>query len=212
MMSRWQGAGRDCPLPPVSCHGLQENIVETSIIIAGFGGQGVLFAGQLLAYAAMDSGRQVTWIPSYGPEMRGGTAHCVVIVSDEAIGAPVVAQPDVAIVLNRPSFEKYEPLVRAGGLLVANNSIVTAETERGDIDAVYVPANGIAEEFGTVKMMNMAAVGAMLARRPILSLDAVYQALRTHLPAAKSHLIEANWQVLQRGYEAGVPAAARTTS
>jgi 2-oxoglutarate ferredoxin oxidoreductase subunit gamma len=183
--------------------------MESSIIIAGFGGQGVLFAGQLLAYAAMDNGQQVTWIPSYGPEMRGGTAHCVVIVSDQPIGAPVVARPDVAIVLNRPSFDKYEPLVRAGGLLVVNNSIVTAETERDDIEAVYLPANAIAEEFGTVKMMNMATVGAMLARRPILSLEAVHQALLDHLPVAKSHLVEANWHVLRRGHEAGMPAAVR---
>jgi 2-oxoglutarate ferredoxin oxidoreductase subunit gamma len=199
-----------CPSVLICVLFSEEKTVETSIIIAGFGGQGVLFAGQLLAYAAMDSGRQVTWIPSYGPEMRGGTAHCVVIVSDEAIGAPVVARPDVVIVLNRPSFDKYEPLVRAGGLLVANNSIVTAETERRDIDAVYVPANAIAEEFGTVKMMNMATVGAMLARRPILSLETVHQALCNHLPAAKSHLIEANWRVLQRGHEVGMPVAAVT--
>ena len=131
--------------------------METSIVISGFGGQGVLFAGQLLAYAGMDAGRHVTWIPSYGPEMRGGTAHCVVIISDEPIGAPTVARPDVAIVLNQPSFDKYVPLVKPGGLLVVNSSLIEAETERRDIDVVHVPANAIAEEWGTAKMLNMAS-------------------------------------------------------
>jgi 2-oxoglutarate ferredoxin oxidoreductase subunit gamma len=175
--------------------------METSIIIAGFGGQGVLFAGQLMAYAAMADGRHVTWIPSYGPEMRGGTAHCVVIISEEPIGAPVVARPDVAVVLNQPSFAKYEPLVKPGGLLVVNSSIVTATSGRDDIDVAYVAANAIAEEFGTVKMMNMAALGALLAHRPILSLESVYQTVIDHLPATKAHLAEPNKQVLQRGYE-----------
>ncbi len=98
--------------------------METSIIISGFGGQGALFAGQLLAYASMDSGRFVTWIPSYGPEMRGGTAHCIVIISDEPIGAPIVTRPFIALVLNSPSHDKYEPLVLPGGLLVANSSLI----------------------------------------------------------------------------------------
>jgi 2-oxoglutarate ferredoxin oxidoreductase subunit gamma len=175
--------------------------METSIIIAGFGGQGVLFAGQLLAYAAMDNGRQVTWIPSYGPEMRGGTAHCVVIISDEPIGSPIVRRPDVAIVLNQPSFTRYEPEVKAGGLLVVNSSIVSATSDRQDIETVYVPANAIAEEFGSSKMMNVATLGALLARRPILELTAVDQAMRNHLPATKSHLLQANSQVLQQGYQ-----------
>ena len=95
--------------------------MESSIIISGFGGQGVLFAGQLLAYAGMDEGRHVTWIPSYGPEMRGGTAHCTVIISDETIGAPTVARPDIAVAFNLPSYDKYESLVKPGGLLVVNS-------------------------------------------------------------------------------------------
>lgn len=177
--------------------------METSIIIAGFGGQGVLFAGQLLAYAAMDTGRHVTWIPSYGPEMRGGTANCIVIISTEPIGAPIVARPDVAIVLNLPSFDKYEPLVKPGGLLVVNSSIIPQRSERNDIDVVYVAANAIAEEMGTVKMLNMAVLGAMLAQRPVLDLAVVEQALKDHLPASKAHLIEANGRVIQRGFEVG---------
>ena len=180
--------------------------METSIIIAGFGGQGVLFSGQLLAYAGMDAGRQVTWIPSYGPEMRGGTANCTVIVSTDPIGAPVVARPDVAIVLNQPSYEKYEPLVKSGGLLIVNSSIVSSETERSDMETVYVAANAIAEEFGTVKMLNMAAIGAMLQRRPVLALTEVERALADHLPPRKAHLLEANKQVLHRGHEISAAA------
>lgn len=179
--------------------------METSIIIAGFGGQGVLFAGQLLAYAAMDAGKEVTWIPSYGPEMRGGTAHCVVIISDEPIGAPIVSRPDVAIVLNQPSYEKYEKLVKPGGLLVINSSLVDGETMRADIDTAYVPANALAEEWGTVKMMNVAALGAMLAARPVLPLPIVEKALAEHLPAGKQHLVDANLSVIRHGYQVVTP-------
>ncbi len=182
--------------------------MDTSIIISGFGGQGALFAGQLLAYAGMDNNHNVTWFPSYGPEMRGGTAHCTVIISDESIGAPIVARPDIAIVLNGPSFEKYEPLVISGGLLVVNSSIVAEQSSRIDIDTIYVPANGIAEEFGSVKMMNMAALGAMLAQRPLFDLEVLEQTLTDHLPASKAHLLESNFLVLRRGYSAGSTIAA----
>ncbi len=177
--------------------------MEEAIIVSGFGGQGALFAGQLLAYAGMDSGYYVTWIPSYGPEMRGGTAHCTVIISDDPIGAPTVDRPEVAIVLNGPSFNKYESLVKAGGLLVVNSSIVDEKSMRKDLDTVYVRANDIAEEIGSGKMTNMAMVGAMLARRPILTLFSLEQALRDHLPANKSHLLDSNITVLRRGYEVG---------
>lgn len=176
--------------------------METSIIISGFGGQGALFAGQLLAYAGMDNGRFVTWIPSYGPEMRGGTAHCTVIISDEPVGAPIVSRPDIALVLNFPSFEKYESLVKPGGLLVVNSSIVETEATRSDIDVIAIPANAIAEELGSIKMLNMVMVGAMLAQRPLLPLEALEQALRDHLPQRKAHLLENNLAVLRHGYEA----------
>lgn len=178
--------------------------MQTSIIMSGFGGQGVMFAGQLLAYAGMDNGFHVTWIPSYGPEMRGGTANCTVIISKEPIGAPLVKQPDIAIALNLPSFEKYEDVVKSDGLFVVNSSIVSVKTERDDIDAVYIPANDIAEKQGTTKMMNMAALGAMLAKRPFLPLPALEQALHDHMPASKAKLLDANVRVLQLGYEAAL--------
>lgn len=179
--------------------------METSIIISGFGGQGVLLAGQLLAYAGMDAGKSVTWIPSYGPEMRGGTDHCVVIISDDPIGAPMVNHPDVAVVLNQPSFDKYEKLVKPGGLLVVNSSLVEGDSKRTDIEIVHVPANAIAEEWGTAKMMNMAALGALLAARPVLPLEIVKKALREHLPATKQHLVEANLKVITHGAQVALP-------
>lgn len=181
--------------------------MEVSIIFAGFVGQGVLFAGQLLAYAGMDDKKNVTWIPSYGPEMRGGTANCTVIIGDEPIGSPIVTHPDIALVFNRPSFDKYEPLVKNDGLLVVNNAIVDVVSEREELETVYVPANTIAEETcrdqgSNIKMLNMAMVGAMLARRSFLTLGAVEDALRNHLPASKAHLLDGNLAVLRHGYEA----------
>jgi 2-oxoglutarate ferredoxin oxidoreductase subunit gamma len=138
--------------------------------------------------------------------MRGGTAHCVVIISDEPIGAPIVAHPDVAVVLNLPSYDKYEPLVKPGGLLVVNSSLIDSTPDRADIDVVPVPANAIAAEWGTSKMMNMAALGALLAGRAILPLEVVEKALADHLPAGKQHLVEANLQVLRQGYQVATPA------
>jgi 2-oxoglutarate ferredoxin oxidoreductase subunit gamma len=178
----------------------RQSFMETSIVISGFGGQGVLFAGQLLAYAGMDSGYHVTWIPSYGPEMRGGTANCTVIISQEAIGAPIVSRPDIVVALNLPSFEKYEDLVKPGGLFVVNSSLVDTPVARTDIDVVYVPVNEIAETYGTNKMLNMAALGALLAHRPVLTLAALEEALRDHLPASKAALIEGNIAVLHQGH------------
>ncbi|WP_420631244.1 2-oxoacid:acceptor oxidoreductase family protein [Candidatus Leptofilum sp.] len=182
--------------------------METSIVISGFGGQGVLFAGQLLAYAGMDNGRYVTWIPSYGPEMRGGTANCTVIISHDPIGAPIVAQPDIALVFNLPSYEKYADLVKPGGLLVVNNSIVTPDEPRDDLNLVEIPANGIAGEFGTVKMLNMAMIGAMLAHHDVLPITALEEALRDHLPARKQQFLQGNLDVLH----AGARAAAKQTA
>ncbi len=176
--------------------------METSIVISGFGGQGILFAGQLLAYAGMDDGRFVTWIPSYGPEMRGGTANCTVIISHDPIGAPIVAQPDIALVFNQPSYDKYEPLVKTGGLLVVNSSIVTVDTPRTDLEIVQIPANEIAEEFGTAKMLNMAMIGAMLAHNLVLPVSVLEQALRDHLPENKQKFLQGNLDVFQAGFRA----------
>ena len=173
--------------------------MQTEIIISGFGGQGVLFAGQLLTYAAMDSGKVVTWIPSYGPEMRGGTAHCTVIVADEEIGSPLVRQPQAAIVMNLPSLDRYEPLVKPGGVLVVNASMANRQVRRTDLQAISLPANEIAEGLGDRRLMNMVLLGALLACLPLLPLGAVEQALERHLPSRHRDLLEKNGQALRAG-------------
>ncbi len=182
--------------------------MQIEIVIAGFGGQGILFAGQVLAYAAMDAGKEVTWFPSYGPEMRGGTAHCTVIISDEEIGSPLVQHPRAAIVMNRPSLDKYEPLVRPGGLLVVNASMAGRAVERTDLEVVALPASEMAEDLGDRRLANMVLVGALLARLPVLTLDQVEQALREHMPGRHRHLIEQNIRALREGARAAQEALA----
>ena len=120
--------------------------MQYEFIISGFGGQGTLFAGQILAYSAMDAGKEVTWIPSYGPEMRGGTANCTVIISDEEIGSPLVKNPTAVIAMNLPSLDKYEPMIAPGGVLVVNSSMVDRNPRRTDIKSVMVPGNELAEQ------------------------------------------------------------------
>jgi 2-oxoglutarate ferredoxin oxidoreductase subunit gamma len=175
--------------------------MQTEIMIAGFGGQGILFAGQLLAYAAMDSGYEVTWIPSYGPEMRGGTANCTVIIADEEIGAPTVRNPKAALVFNLPSFDKYEPLVVPGGALIANASLVDRGFTRSDLKAVLIPANEMAESLGDKRMTNMVMLGAMLGALPVLPLESIEKSLENHLPARHKRLLPLNFQALQQGAE-----------
>jgi 2-oxoglutarate ferredoxin oxidoreductase subunit gamma len=173
--------------------------MHEEVIISGFGGQGALFAGQLLTYTGMDEGLHVTWIPSYGPEMRGGTAHCIVILSDADIGSPIISQPSICIVMNPPSMEKYEPLVKPGGLLVANSTLVRARSERADIEAVYVPANELAAELGNVKMANVVLLGALLGAREILPIASVKRTFDEHIPQRRKHIIEPNKRALDRG-------------
>ena len=173
--------------------------MQTEIIFAGFGGQGVLFGGQLLAYAAMDEGKEVTWIPSYGPEMRGGTANCTVVISDEEIGSPMVRNPQAVIVMNRPSLDKYEPLVKPGGVLVVNESMVDRAAERKDICVVNVKANEIAESLGNQRMANMVLLGALLANLPVLPLEAIEKALQGHLPERHKKLLPKNYEALREG-------------
>ena len=174
---------------------------ETSIIISGFGGQGTLFAGQVIAYASMDNGFHVTWIPSYGPEMRGGTAHCTVIISEEAIGSPLVRYPDVVLALNLPSVDKYENLVPDDGVLIANSSLFNRKIERKGIQSLLIPANEIAEVLGMVRLANMIMVGAMVAMKPILPLDAVKKALEEHIPDRHKKTLPINFKAMDRGFE-----------
>ena len=173
--------------------------MQEEIIISGFGGQGSLFAGQLLAYAAMDQGLHVTWIPSYGPEMRGGKARCTVVVSDQEIGAPLVRRPSAAIVLNIPSMEAFEPAVKPDGVLVVNSSMVPDESDRNEIEVVYVPASDLATDLGNIRMANVICLGALVETSGVVSLEAVEQALDDHLPKRHRDLLDLNKQALRKG-------------
>ena len=176
--------------------------MQKEIIIAGFGGQGVLFGGQVLAYAAMDAGKDVTWIPSYGPEMRGGTANCTIIIADNEIGSPLVKNPPLAIALNLPSFDKYEEALASGGTLIVNQSMVDRDPKRYDIYVIFVPCNEIAEELGDKKLLNMVAIGTLLTALPEITIKDVEKALEAHLPARHKHLLPKNYEALKRGFEA----------
>jgi len=173
--------------------------METSILISGFGGQGTLFAGQVIAYAAMDSGKEVTWIPSYGPEMRGGTANCTVIIADEPIGSPLVGNPDMVIALNMPSLDKYENVVSPGGVMIVNASLINRRMDRDDVRAVYVPASKIAEDLGNPRLANMVLVGALMTINPVLPLENVKQALADHLPKRHQHTLPINFEAMEKG-------------
>ena len=173
--------------------------MQTEIVFSGFGGQGVLFAGQILAFAAMDAGREVTWMPSYGPEMRGGTANCTVIIADEEIGSPLVRNPQAAVVMNLPSLDKYEPVLADGGVIIVNASLVNREVTRTDIVSVSVSANEIAEDLGNKRLANMVLLGALLEKLPVLPVSAVNDALKTHLPDRHRKFLNANLEALRLG-------------
>ena len=186
--------------------------MHQSVVVSGFGGQGALFAGQVLTYAAMDTDYQVSWIPSYGPEMRGGVARCTVIISDSEIGSPIVRNPDVAIVLNNPSMEKFHNELKPGGILIVNSTMVSFEATRDDLVVIEIAGTDIATDMGDKRMTNMVLLGAMLAVNPVVSLEAVEQALKDHLPQRKQHLVESNINVLKQGYEKGIQAKAHSSN
>ncbi len=175
--------------------------MHEEVIFAGFGGQGVLLMGQLVTYAGMMEGQNVTWMPSYGPEMRGGTANCGVVVSDEEIASPLVAEPMSVVAMNRPSLEKFQEVVRPGGLVVYNSSLVDSGPARADVLALAVPANDIASELGDVRVANMVALGAYLGMKRVVSPETVLEALKKVLPERRHSLIPLNRQAIARGLE-----------
>lgn len=174
---------------------------EHEIIIAGFGGQGVLSMGQIIAYSAMKEGKEVSWMPSYGPEMRGGTANCLVIVSDNRISSPIVSKYDTAIVLNQPSLEKFEMAVKPGGLLIYEKSTIINVPTRKDIEVLGISGLEEAQKLTSKQVANVVLLGAFLQRRPIVRPENVIDALRSVLPAHRQHLIPINEQALARGKE-----------
>jgi 2-oxoglutarate ferredoxin oxidoreductase subunit gamma len=186
--------------------------MQTSVVVSGFGGQGVLFAGMMLAYAALDSGLHVTWYPSYGPEMRGGTAGATVIISDEEIGSPVVLHPAAAIVLNIPAFHKYEPLLKPGGVLVYNSSLIPEVPHRTGIRCIAVPASQIAVEAGDARVANAVAVGALAAATGVLPVEAIVQTMANHMPPNRRALLAPNQEALRRGAQVVLETLVTTAS
>ena len=168
-------------------------------IFAGFGGQGVLLMGQLLAAAGMMEGKNTSWIPSYGPEMRGGTANCSVMLSDQEIDSPLVTRPTSLIVMNRPSLEKFEDKVVPGGSIFVNSSMIDLKVQRTDVNAYYVPCNEIATELGNNKVANMIMLGAYIGKSKCVDIESVLEALLEKLGERKAKLIPLNREALKRG-------------
>ncbi len=176
--------------------------MERSTIIAGFGGQGILFAGTVLARAAMTEGQEVLWIPSYGPEMRGGTASCTVIVGDTEIGSPVVDRADAVVALNPPSLAKFEQLVAPGGVLVLNTSLIEAEPTRTDIEVVAVPCTQLAKTAGDDKLVSVVALGALLARRDLVAMTSIRDAITAIVSVKRPQILAADLAALETGFNA----------
>lgn len=171
------------------------------IIIAGFGGQGVMSMGQLIAYSGMIENKHVSWLPSYGPEQRGGTANVNVIVSDEPVGSPVISRPTAAIVLNKPSFDKFEPTVRPGGVLIVNSSLIDSKSKRDDIKIIEVDATKLANELGESRVANSIILGVFLEISKAVSPDSVIESLKKVLPERRHNLIPINKAALEKGAE-----------
>ena len=169
------------------------------IIFAGFGGQGVLSMGQIIAYSAMIENKEVSWMPSYGPEMRGGTANCIVIVSPARISSPIISRFDSAIVLNQPSLDKFEPEVKPGGFLMYEQSSIITPPTRTDIDIIAIPANEEAQKLGKKQVANMILIGAFLEIKPIVEIETIVKALSKVLPERHHHLIPLNEQAIEIG-------------
>ncbi len=179
------------------------------IIIAGFGGQGVLSMGQIISYSAMKEGKEVSWMPSYGPEMRGGTANCIVIVSEQRISSPIVTRFDTAIVLNQPSLDKFQAAVKPGGLLLYERSTIITPPTRTDIEVMGIPGLEEAQRLTSKQVANMVLLGAFLERRPVVKRENVISALHSVLPPHRQHLLPANEQALARGRELALEHAGR---
>jgi len=176
--------------------------MEEKTIVAGFGGQGIMLMGRLLAYAGMIEGRYVTCLPSYGPEMRGGTANCTVIVSTERIGSPYVTQPSSLVAMNRPSLDRFENAVSPDGVILLNTSMVNREVGRKNVKVVKVAASKIAEDLGNIRVANMVALGAYVGVKPIVSIKSLLVALEKILPTRHKDLLAVNTAALQRGLQA----------
>lgn len=174
--------------------------MTNEVIMSGFGGQGIMLMGQLITYAGMLENKNVSWIPSYGPEMRGGTAYCSIIISDEPIGAPIVTEPSIVVAMNLPSLDKFENSLRPGGTLIINSSLIERDAKRTDIKVYKIPANDIANEIGNNKVTNMVVLGAIIAATNSVDANSVLKAF-AKMFAKKPSLLEINETALKQGAE-----------
>ena len=175
----------------------------TQILFAGFGGQGILFAGKFLAYKGLMEEKQVSWLPSYGPEMRGGTANCNVILSETPVGSPIITAPDVLIAMNLPSLQKYVDTVVPGGQVYVDSALIDAKVERTDVEVFYIPATQMAKENGIASLANMILVGHLLETNSELSFDGVENVVSSLVPPKKAGLVELNMKALTLGQNYG---------
>lgn len=171
------------------------------ILIAGFGGQGILFSGKFLAYEGLIDGKEVSWLPSYGPEMRGGTANCSIIISDTKIGSPIVDKPDALIAMNAPSFEKYVNEVVPGGQIFVDNSLIEAKCTRDDVEAYYIPATQIASEQNLPGLANMIILGMFIKKSGIMPLENIEKAMKKVVSAKKQELFDLNMKAVKIGFD-----------
>ena len=172
----------------------------TEILIAGFGGQGILFSGKFLAYEGLIEDKEVSWLPSYGPEMRGGTANCSIIISDEKIGSPIVSNPDILIAMNLPSLEKYENATVAGGDIFVDSSLIEKKVERADVNAYYIPATKMASDLGLTGLANMIMIGYMIKKAGVMPYENVEKVMAKVVPAKKQDKLALNIKAVELGY------------
>ena len=173
--------------------------MTAQLLIAGFGGQGVLFAGKFLAYKGLLEGKQLSWLPSYGPEMRGGTANCSVILSDDPIGSPIISSPDVLIAMNLPSLDKYENTVVPGGMIFVDSTLISRQLSRTDVEAFYLPATAMAGDMGLPTLANMILLGALVKETGCIREESILSALKKIVPAKRANLIDANMKAVAAG-------------
>jgi 2-oxoglutarate ferredoxin oxidoreductase subunit gamma len=179
--------------------------MQKEVMFAGFGGQGILLMGDILAHAAMEAGLEVAWVPSYGPEMRGGTAYCLVVISDQAIGSPIIRNPLHLVAMNRPSLEKFAPVVKPNGVVVINSSLISIGAGRDDVDEIQIPANDIAKDIGSVKTANIVALAGFVAHSNIVDFDLLQECVRKQF-AGREKLIPINLKALEQGRKAVLSA------
>ena len=175
--------------------------MNKEILIAGFGGQGILFSGKFLAYEGLIDGKEVSWLPSYGPEMRGGTANCSIIISDSPVGSPIVSNPDILIAMNLPSLDKYEKEAKKGAQIFVDSSLIDRKVERDDVEVYYIPATKLASDEGLTGLANMIMIGHMIAKNDIVPEENIEKAMQKVVPPTKQNMFDLNMKAVKLGME-----------